>query len=768
MIRTSFTSLIGLISLLIVQVQSCGDIKYDYESHPYQPYNYEHLDLALTLDNEHALVSGVATYTLSPKIDGLTTIYLKANELAIDGVSIDQEEVEYRVGTDSLIVMLEDTATVGESFKLTISWQSTSKFGLYRDAEFNFWSSKNPLAHHFWFPVFDHPRIETSFDAWFTIPFDTEVLFNGDLVEEAALASATQKRIHYQSDTPVPVTGLGFAMGDFVISEVTAGFSKVRLFSPRKGIQQDEREQLVREAARLKRQIENKLSLEYPWDALNIVVLPDNYWEERTYGTGTVFLYKNLGSLSAQLKRGIYAQWFGEYHRQEQFFDDAGNMDFMRTALHYSLAYEAAPIENPDTLNSIWVWNQWQKGFEKQELLVQKTVANSLPQLMREVESGVISFDEYAERWYAQTGLPWFELMVPEYEEEKEDTQHVKYLLDVFYDDFSGELDFAFSLLEGDGRELYSLNMGAYTFTDTTSHEILFTGEVDTVSFELSPSTEFISLKDGSVMLQDIEFGEFPLYFLLNQLRSSDVEDRLLAARLVSKYADNPDLQLAINDVLSFEENAEVKAVLYSTLSGITSGATGTEQQFLNGLSSADEYVVLSSLDALTNYPGNEYVTSSVRSKILRAESDLVFDAALKTYIQISKTGDVISVAQRLQRTDSTGIKTLKVMESVAADDTSGAALEIADAYLGLAFPFPSRTKALDLLLVYDDSPEHWAERLEVLHSDRDPRIRFKSLDGTKFLEPIEALRFLNMASTNEFDARLLFRIEELKNVLDE
>ena len=624
--------LIGLITLGFAHGQTCNDFEYnyDYESHPYQPFNYEHLELTLTLDKEKALLSGVVTYTLSPKTEGTTSVYLKANELAIDAVSVNEQEVEYRVASDSLLIFLPDTAKAGLNFDVTVSWQSTSRFGLYLDAEGNFWSSKNPLAHHFWFPVFDHPRVETTFDAWFNIPAQMEVMFNGDM-EGTPQISGAQKKVHWKSETQVPVTGLGFALGNFELTEATAGFQKVRLFSPEKDIDQSQREVLVREAAQLKRRVENALSLEYPWDALNIVVLKDNYWEERSYGTGTVFLYENLGSLSAQLSRGIYAQWFGEYHRQEQFFDGAGNMDMLRTALHYSLNREPLLIDNPDTLNSIWEWNRWQSTFRSTDPDFQRVVTKSLPALMRQVQSGVISFEEYAEIWYQETGIPWFELSLPEaLAKESAPSDEITYKLDVGYDDLSGEADIIFSLQSGTGGELYSLNLIEYTFTDTTSHEILFTGDSDTVSIDLSPSTEFVSFEDGSVSLEQISFGEYPLFFLLNQLRSTDKKDRLLAARLVSQYSNNPDLQLAINDVLSFEQDPEVRAALYSTLSGITGGATGTEQEFLNGLNSNDPKVVLSSLGALANYPDNEMVRSSVRNKVIRAESDTVFSTALK------------------------------------------------------------------------------------------------------------------------------------------
>lgn len=768
MIRTLFNYSLGLFTLIFSLVQTCEDIpQFDYESHPNQPFDFEHVRLNITLEPDRRLVKGVVTYSISAKVDGISELILQTEESAIDDIFVDEEEVDFRVSNDSLIIQLPNSSEKNEEFELEIIWQSTTKFGLYLDSESNFWSSKNPLSHHHWFPTFDHPRNELTFDATFTIPLETEVLFNGDLVT-SEVASATQKKITYSSGVEVPVTGLGFALGDFVITEVASGLTDIRLFSSETGFTEESRIELVREASQLKKDIEKTLSMEYPWEGLNIVALPDNYWEERTHGSGTIFLYENLGSFTNQLKRGLYAQWFGEYLRGEQFFDlESGSDELMRSSLHFSLEEERAMIENPDTLNTIYLWNRWQTSFQKEEELLQNTIKNSLSYIVKNL-NGIVKFEDFAEIWYQKTGISWFDFSTEGIEEQEITEEKLVYKVEAFYDEINSNLDVIFELKEGSGEKLYSLNLTEYTFDDTIEHEVNFTGNLDTVSISLSPSIEYFSLEEGSISLEFMEFGEFPLFLLLNQLRSEFPKERAFAAKRLSLYKDNPDLQLALNDVTNQEENIEVQAALLGTMASITNGATGTEQQFLEKLNGDELGIQLASLQALKNYPENDLVKSAIRTKLIRTNVDVIFTEALETYVEIATGKEIISLAQRLERADSTGSKSLKVMLLSVNLDSNEVYIPIAESYLGTGFSYSTQKQALEFLLNFDNDSERWISRLNTLLENPDPRIRYSALSAVRKISTSEAFKLLKSVEVDEFDVRVLLQAENLLEVISE
>ncbi len=763
MIRTFFRYSLGLISLIFAVVQNCEDVPpFDYPSYPEQPFDFEHMDLEIRLEPELNLARGVVTYSVNPKIDGQTQLVLFTEESAIDGVLIDQMEADYKLEGESLIIILPDSSIKDQEFEIAVTWQSNSSFGLYKDHEGNFWSSKNPLAHRHWFPVFDHPRNELTFEAHISIPYEYEVLFNGDFVNDEAQAG-NRKKIHYTSDVPIPVTGLGFAMGDFLISEVTSGLTTVRLFSSQVKVSEEVRTSLIREASQLKKDVEKVLSMEYPWKGLNIVILSDNYWEERTHGSGTIFLYENMGSFSNQLKRGIYSQWLGEYVRNEQFFDfDHAGEELMRTTLHFAIHNEPFLIENSDSLNTVHSWNLWQQSFQKKSELFQETVKTSLPELIRE-EKGITSFNDFADFWYDETGISWHDVTPENFSlKEKESALETKYSLKAQYDEVSSNLNLIFELQSGDGSPLYSLIMKEFTFDNSVAHELSFTGEIDTLSIELTPSVEYISFDGESISLNQVEIFEMPLFFLLNQLRSTNAEDRKMAATLLSDHGGNPDLQLALNDVLSFEENPEVRAELLLTMAKITDGATGTEQMFINSLSSDDLEIKRASLTALTNYPGNDMVISSIRSNVLRAQNEEIFKLALTSFAEVVTGEELISLARRLQRIDSTGFKTLTILENYPDPDTSSVFVSIAEDYLTNSYSYSIRKKALQFLIINDSNPENWKGRLINLLEDRDPRIRYESLSGYRLFRASEAFDILSSVERNEFDARVLIKVDNL------
>ena len=761
MIKTIFTYTLGLFSLIFTVTQNCEDLpQFDYKSYPNQPFEFEHAEIKATLQPELNLVRGLVTYTISSKINGETELILSTEESAIDDVMFNNEDIDFRVTNDSLIVLLPDSSKKGEEFLLTITWQSNGRFGLYKDSDSNFWSSKNPLSHHHWIPIFDHPRNELTFDAYFTIPLEMEVMFNGDLIGSNP-ASAKTKEIQFKSEIAVP-TGLGFVVGDFVISEVTSGLTTIQLFSSELNFNEEERISILREASDLKKKIEQSLSIEYPWEGLNIVVLTDNFWEERTHGAGIIYLYENLGDLSSQLKRGLYAQWFGEKIRSEQYFNlENGSNELIRTALHFSLFEDAEFIDNPDTLYTISSWNNWQKSFSLKPISFQDEVKSSLSEVIR-VNNGIFNFDDYVDVWYENTGISWANISSENEIITSESTDSTAYLVSLEYDELNSNVNLNFQLEKGTGEKLYSFTMTEFSFDDSTTHEVNFTGELETVSVALSPSVEFVRFSNMTLPEGNLKFGYFPAFFLLNQLRSTNPSDRALAATLLSNHSETPDLQLALNDVLNFEENPTVKAALLETMAVITNGATGTEQQFLDELNSTEVIVQKASLNALKSYSDNDQVKNALRNKVFRADTDQIFKYSLDSYFSMVSSEEVLAVAKRLQRVDPTGYKTLVVVTEYANADTLDAFVMLSEEYLSPNYPHSKRQKALQFLVGFDTNVERWKMRLKTLIDDRDPRVRVLALQAVKWLSPAEALKILGTVERDEYDVRVLLEVDNL------
>lgn len=221
-------------------------------------------------------------------------------------------------------------------------------------------------------------------------------------------------------------------------------------------------------------------------------------------------------------------------------------------------------------------------------------------------------------------------------------------------------------------------------------------------------------------------------------------------------------MQLALQDVLREEENPEVRAALLGTLSEITKSASGTEQTFIEQLTSDNLSIRLSSIRALSNYPGNEQVAYSIQNVLLNAEKDTVFNTALGTYQKVAETGELLSVVERLERAEGGDKKALQVLKVAARTDTSQKTLTIADRYALGNFPFAIRRQAIELLLTHESNQDYWNQTLEILQEDCDPRIRYISLDGVKHLSSKQTVELLVERSNEEMDPRVLGKIRNL------
>ncbi|MEX0845365.1 MAG: hypothetical protein WD022_08780 [Balneolaceae bacterium] len=728
---------------------------WDYEAFPNLPFNLDHIQLDLNVEPETALIEGAGRYVITSRRSDLTEIVFNTSDIEIQETSMNGEILEFRVSSDSLIIQLPDTLKLSDKAEILITWQSASPYGIHKDVMGNMWTSLNPKARLHWIPIPDHPEVATTLEASITLPAEMEAVFNGKLSGDEVI-SAEERTVRWVSQTPIPVSGISLAVGNFEVESARSGVKEISLFTPENILMEEVRSKLLSTGVSTLKNYERIFSYEFPYDALNIVVLEDHQWEEVQSGAGIIYLYQSLGSLPTQLKRGIAEQWLGNYQR---YLDvPSPKYEFLKAAL--TSASQTDQLKNPDSLRSIQYWNTWEAGLDKlNNDLLKNTIQDSWTGLIQEFE-GVTTWEDYAGFWYDKTGAYWNEL--PKISKSKvEMEESFKYAVSYQYDELNSSLLLVFEAQGNSAETLVGVEVREYGFMDTTKSEISFTGQVDSVSVALSEDIEYVILDQKSdLKLEFIE--DKPFMFLIRQLNSSNTDHRLQAAKQLRQFSDNPDLQLALQDVMRDEQNPKIRAELLETLAKTTSGASGTEQNFLDMLNSDDLDIQLAGIRALVNYPDNDNVGYAVQTKLLQTSRDTVFKTALNTYREISSPEDQLSLVNRLEREDKSGRKTLQVLRVAATSDTTGQALIIADRFALGNFPYSLRKQAIELLLKYESNQDYWYQTLEMLQEDRDPRIRFYSLKAVKFLTREQAQILLENRANEEFDPRVLARIRNL------
>ncbi|MDR9418584.1 hypothetical protein [Gracilimonas sp.] len=750
------TFLLALLTTTVFAQENLAD--WEYQPYPDLPFTIQNVELDLTIDKSTPLISGSGIFNIVSRRSDLTQIVFNTSDLEIRSISSNENEMDYRVSSDSLIIMLADTLKTGESLPIMITWDSSSPYGIHRDVYGNLWTSLNPKSRYHWIPIPDHPEVTAKFQASVTIPADHELVFNGVKMGDEVV-STENKTVSWETTEPISVSGISMALGKF--EEVTArsGVKQISFFASENSLMPEVRDGLLSIAVSILKNYEQRLNFEYPFESLNIVVLPDHHWEEIQSGAGIIYLYQNLGPLGTQLKRGIAEQWFGNYHRYLNAPDN--RYEFLKVLLTDPSTTEQ--LKNPDELQSVFRWNLWKKGIPNLENeYLRTTIENSLPDLVKIFE-GVTGWMEYADYWYDETGIYWD--VLPEVQildaEEETTSEGYTYNVEYLYDEMNSTLTLVF---EAEGEPIESLvgvEVTEFSFTDTVRSEIAFTGMRDSVSVDILTGIDYLTLNPVTDLVLSLNENK-PFMFWIRQLSSSVPEDQIQAAKELQNYTQNPDLQLALRDVLQQEENPDVRAALLETLSEITGDASGTEETFLANLNSDDLSIRLSGLKALANYEDNESVKYAVRNVLLRAEKDTLFNTALKTYQQITGARDLVSLAEQLGSQNEEHERAIQVLKVSSPLDSTRQSITVADRYALGEYPFSIQRDALQLLLAHEQNEDYWLQTLPMFFEDRDARVRYHALNAIEYINENEAQELLQERLKEELDPRVSGKIRQL------
>lgn len=767
MIQNRISILLSALLMLITLFQDCDNKHpFDYQVQPKLPYSFNHLDLSLDINPEKNIVRGVAAYDISAKLPTKADLILHAAEIEIDAVVYNGKEVEYRVSGDSLIIELPDTLSNTQHSELEITWQALNNYGLHKDRFGTVWSSLNPKTARYWMPVYDHPRVELSVNAAVTIPADLDIVFNGIKTTDV-VTSADKKTVSWQVDTPIAVTGINFAVGDFVQLEAQSGIQKISISAQQNLVLEAELQNLLQTVAQVKKKMENFLSFEYPWNALHVVILEDGFWDVKSDAAGIVYANVNHGDLTTQIVRGIAAQWFGQYQREENEYSHQQIVEVIKNELIQEASLPVEYLNNEDALFYVDNWNRLVAGLIFKNPYYQDVIKQSIPDLIKE-QRGVVAPNYYANYWYNKTGIPLYNVAFSTNKVENTVEKNISdisvdeapYKLSLKYNEATSKALVSFKNNAGTSDELQSLMMHVHTFDDSTSQELTFTGKQDSVSITVPQSVEYITFSSASTNVDEVEFGRFPVMFLLIQLRSTNVEDRRLAAKLLRYHTDNPDLQLALKDVQDSETDEQTKANLLETLGAFTAGATGTNTQFMAQLNNENEAIQIAAIKALANYEEDESVPGLLQQKMERTNSKDVFLVAKNAFVKLADSARKISAMQRIISIDTTGNKSIQLLNGLVKADSSIQVNTSAEALLFGDFTYSIRQQALQVLLNIEHSADYWGNKIVELSSDADPRIRLAVLDALRYLPESDGENIKEALAMSENDPRVLSKLK--------
>lgn len=774
--RSAFTSFIFFLIFFAIQLlpQKVAAQSFDHQLYPKLDFNFEHLDLQLAVRPDSQRIEGIAEYRMTANISGADSIILNATRMEIESVSLNEEGADFHLSNDSLIIALPDSSEAGQSYDLNIKYNSIPRFGLLKNAHGTIWTSLLPASHRHWLPTVDNPHVSFTSTIEFTVPSGYTVWATGRK-ENQEVTSVNNIRYTFTSNGRVPASSLAFAAGNFRNNSTSFGVKRINVGVEEVVADEGTGQEILQTAYDFLQRTEDELGLEYPYERLNVLLLNDHHWETKSWGASTVFLYKNRGSWKAQLQRGIVAQWFGVYQREEQWSEGDAISLYQAIAVdRLSESNEISEIKSKDVpaldFSTVYKrfgperWRYWLEGLKSWDNKNMKTIiADNIASVLRE-EGHVINWKDYARNWYRQSGQPLFDIPVFTRKKniEEDTSDSVAYKVTYNLNEADGKLILSFEALQGVYKELTSVRTYRVYPGRTDTAEVTFTGQKDSLVVNVDPSIN--TFRIDTTQYPDLHLDQYkPAPFLIYELRNAEtVGERAEAARKLGHHSDNPDLQLAIRDFMNRDLEPEVRAALLRSLAQITKGASGTEQLFTDALKSEHRNIREAALTALQNYPGNEVIISSVENVARKAEDMKFFQKANKTLTAIVDSERYRSFVSQMVKTDTAGFRAIYATRELANMGEVDIAVKQAALYLDPEFDYGVREAAVKILIQNDRATADWIERADDFLTDKDPRIRYYLVQGLGNVMNDEVQKLLEVRVQDEYDARVYRAMQEI------
>ncbi len=744
---------------------------WDYEKYPAFDIEITHLDADIRIQ-ENGMIEGDLLYNARVMGHQTDEIRFDAARVSIQSITVNDVQKEHRFDDHQLIIELEDGVVRGDVIQIRIIYDAVPSFGLHRNELGTTFTSLLPKTNRHWLPVIDHPRAEFTTEIQFTHPTGYTITASGTR-GESELLNIDEETVTFSSATAIPATAISWALGNFQQTISTADsdqglqgvdFNTFRRFRDENSVnisfysESDENISPITESA-----INAYLDLsEYfgestPLSDIHIVVLNDDFWETKHYGAGIIFVYSSLGNVEDQVKRGMLSQWFGIQVREVQWSDaDAILAAQAHTAnklfnLHISEGDVTGTYDHFGSVN----FSRWLNFFYQQQ---SESFTHDLSYVMDQgllQNEKLLSWNTLSEKIYAVTGQPYFKGFLPEAIQSEPESEYL-YRATFEWEEGEPTTQIRFEAVQDVVDELVTVIATEETFTGERTHEMTFSGQSETVVINVSTGIE--NLKFTVLDRDDVELiEEKPYLFWLYQLRSNDdVSRRLAAASAISEITENPDLQLALNDILQTESNPEVYAEIIRSIGKLTRGASGTDERFIQNSSvNQHRYVQLAAVEALAFYEGNQRVIGRLRTVINQTEYSDVRRAAIYSLFEVSEAAEFRTAVQSFVTRENNLNEVPLLLELLGEKGEREAAVELAETFLAPEFSYSTRKGVLDLMLRFDEAPANWNERLPDLLADFDPRIRYRAADALQKLNSQQRNRIVSERIDDEFDERV-------------
>lgn len=748
----------------------------DYPDKPSLELNYRHLDARLDIGFQDRIIEGKVTYSVEPKHGYVDQISWAAPGIEISDFSAGDISAAYSQDDDTISIVFDEYLTSGETTDITLTYRTDPAFGVHILQSGTIFSSRLPGSVSHWLPGPVFPGVSLPFTLRLNTPEEMTGAATGDPEREGSEDGVNF--FIFESDEPVPVSELGFAVGVFELHETFSGTNNLRLYVEEDLLDSDKSRDILDFMVQETRQLERFVRRGLPIPAFHTVITKDSRWEYRPYAAGMSFVSpgnsgdlsseETMGQFSLQISRSIAAQWFGISLRAERW--NASDFIPLLQALVAEETEKKRWIRGKDALGSAFSipetvydkhsMNAWQASREyikgKSDPVLNEVLAKMIRQT--DLSDKVLSAYGFSSYVYDISGR-W--ITAPDVLEVDPGT-HRKIRHHVYISQQGASADVTLKIEPHSEPADSELLLHVMLIADGQIHDKEFSVNSvgDTVNVPMDHAVKNVMIRDKDNFRFDVEK---PFEFWLYQLRrAEEPEDRSDAAFALIDHSDDPDLQLAIRDMKRREDHPDVRAALHALLAELTSGASGTENTFLDGIESDHAETRMISMRALAAYPGRSNVKDRVFSIIQGSDDIPLVNEAIATYRHLLDEDQFREFAHQFLREDRGDLLFTKtLLEELFELPVRGESVEFVRDYLDKNYPFEIRWTTYRLLRNKARDAGWQRDFLENFQDDPDPRIRFLSIFSSSELNPEERGPFFESRMFGEYDTRILKKLRE-------
>ena len=204
---------------------------------PVRDYDLLNVEWHVTLDFDHAGLTGDVTNTVRPLQAGLTKVRFDFGPAEISAVTVDGHEATYTREGEGLFVDLGGAATV-KPYAVEVRYTMHPTAGAYFIPGSRAFPAHTPVAYtqgemednRYWIPTYDFPDNKATTEGYVTVPAGYKVLSNGKFMGEAK--AGAQTTWHWKQELPMSTYLISFVAGPYDVGHDHWGKMDVAYWAP--------------------------------------------------------------------------------------------------------------------------------------------------------------------------------------------------------------------------------------------------------------------------------------------------------------------------------------------------------------------------------------------------------------------------------------------------------------------------------------------------------------------------------------------------------